>query len=146
MSENLRPVLAAEDEESDRMILKLAFQRAKFSHPFVILRDGQEAIDYLRGNGQFADRGAHPLPALVVLDLKMPRMNGFDVLAWLTTRSEFADLPVVMLSSSDDESDIKKARQLGAREYFVKPHSLEELIKVVRQIQSRWLNERRGTG
>jgi CheY-like chemotaxis protein len=133
MSE-LRPILAAEDEESDRMILKLAFQGAKLPRPLVIVRDGQEAVDYLGGKGRFADRSAHPLPALVVLDLKMPRMNGFDVLAWLANQPEFKELPAVVLSSSSDESDIRKARQVGAREYFVKPHNLEELIKIAIQI------------
>lgn len=140
MSEKPRPILAAEDEKSDRMILELGFQRAKVPHPLVIVRDGQEAVDYLSGKDRYADRLAHPLPALIVLDLKMPRMNGFDVLAWLARHPEFNQIPVVMLSSSGDELDMKKARQLGAREYFVKPHSLEELIKIAHQIQALWLS------
>jgi CheY-like chemotaxis protein len=135
MSEKLRPILAAEDEESDRMILELAFQRAKVPRPIVLVRDGQEAVDYLGGKGVFANRSAHPLPALIVLDLKMPRMSGFDVLAWLMTQPQFKGLPAVVLSSSADESDMKKARQLGAREYFVKPHSLDELMKIALQMQ-----------
>jgi CheY-like chemotaxis protein len=140
MSEKLRPILAAEDEESDRIILEFAFQKAKLSLPLVIVRDGQEAVDYLCGKGRFADRFAHPLPALVVLDLKMPRMNGFDVLAWLSMQTEFKELPAVVLSSSSDESDMKKARQFGAREYFVKPHSLEDFVKIADQIHARCLS------
>jgi CheY-like chemotaxis protein len=140
MSENLRPILAAEDEESDRMILELAFARAQLPHPLAIVRDGEEAVDYLSGKGRYADRSAHPLPGLLVLDLKMPRMNGFDVLAWLTKQPEFKQIPVVVLSSSGDELDMNKARQLGAREYFVKPHSLDELIAIARQMQARWLS------
>ena len=140
MSEKLRPILAAEDEASDRMILELGFQRAKVPHPLVIVRDGQEAVDYLRGKDRYADRLAHPLPGLIVLDLKMPRMNGFDVLVWLAKHPEFNQIPVVMLSSSGDELDMKKARQLGAREYFVKPHRLDELIKIAHQMQARWLS------
>jgi CheY-like chemotaxis protein len=139
MSEMVRPILAAEDEESDRIILKVAFQRAQLPHPLVLVRDGQEAVDYLSGTGRYADRSAHPLPALLVLDLKMPRMNGFDVLGWLAKQPEFKQLPVVVLSSSGDELDIHKARQLGAREYFVKPHHLDELIKIAHQMQARWL-------
>ena len=142
MSEKPRPILAAEDEESDRMILGLAFERAKLPRPLVIVRDGHYAVEYLRGEGQYADRSAHPLPALIVLDLKMPRMNGFDVLAWLATQPEFKQIPVVMLSSSGDELDMKKARQLGAREYFVKPHSLDELIKIAHQMGTQWLTPR----
>jgi CheY-like chemotaxis protein len=139
MSENLRPILVAEDEESDRMILKLAFQRANLSHQLIILRDGQEAVDYLCGNGRFADRAAHPLPALVVLDLKMPRMNGFDVLAWLVQQPNLKQIPAVVLSSSADELDMKKALAFGAREYFVKPHTLDDLIKIAHQMKARWL-------
>jgi CheY-like chemotaxis protein len=139
MSKELRPILAAEDEESDRMIMELAFQRANLSHPLVIVHNGAEAVDYLSGKGKYADRSAHPLPALVVLDLKMPRMNGFDVLAWLATQPEFRELPAVVLSSSADEADMNKARQLGARDYFVKPHSMDTLIEIAQQMQARWL-------
>jgi CheY-like chemotaxis protein len=135
----VRPVLSAEDEESDAIILRLAFVKAKLPHPLVIVSDGQGAINYLSGNGHYADRSIHPLPALILLDLKMPRMNGFDVLIWLAARPEFKDLPSVMLSSSSDESDIKKARQLGARDYFIKPHGLSELVKIAQQIEKSWL-------
>jgi CheY-like chemotaxis protein len=139
MSEKMRPILAAEDEESDRMIMDLAFLKAKLSHPLFIVRDGQEAVDYLTGKGRYADRSAHALPALVVVDLKMPRMNGFDVLAWLAMQPDFKDIPAVVLSASSDESDMAKARQLGAREYFVKPHGFEKLIEIAEQMQARWL-------
>lgn len=141
MSEKLRPILAAEDEESDRIILELGFQRARLPQALVIVRDGQEAVDYLSGKGRYADRSVHPLPALLILDLKMPRMNGFDVLRWLAEQPDFKQLPAVVLSSSGDELDVKKARQLGAREYFVKPHSLDELIRIAHEMQSRWLNQ-----
>jgi len=139
MSKTSRLILAAEDEESDRMILELAFQRAKLPHALVIVRDGQEAVDYLSGQGRYSDRATHPPPALLILDLKMPRMSGFDVLTWLELRPEFKELPVVVLSSSPDESDITKARELGACDYFVKPHSFERLVEMVRQMQARWL-------
>jgi CheY-like chemotaxis protein len=139
MNEKLPPILAAEDEEADRIILEPAFQRAQLLHPLVIVRDGQEAVDYLSGKGRYADRAAHPLPVLLLLDLKMPRMNGFDVLTWLATQAAFKEIPAVVLSSSADESDVNKARQLGAREYFVKPHSLGDLMKIAHQMQARWL-------
>ena len=107
MTEDLRPVLAAEDEESDAMILRLAFQRAQLPCPLVIVRDGQEVVDYLIGNGVYADRRIHPLPASIVLDLKMPRMDGFDVLTWLAMQPDFREIPTVVLSSSPDPSDIE---------------------------------------
>lgn len=134
-----RPVLAAEDEDSDAMILRLAFKRARMTQPLVIVRDGQEAVDYLTGQGVYADRSAHPIPALLLLDLKMPRMNGIEVLTWLGTRLEFKDLPAVVLSSSPDQSDIQRAMAAGAREYFVKPHGFNELIGIIEGLRSRWL-------
>jgi DNA-binding response OmpR family regulator len=138
MSARTGPILAVEDEESDRIILRLAFERAKLLCLLVILRDGQEVVDYLSGNGPYEDRAAHPRPALIVLDLKMPGMNGFDVLGWLAKQADFKELPAVVLSSSGDEFDRNKARELGARDYFVKPHSLGELIKIAQQMQTCW--------
>lgn len=138
MSAMMRPILAAEDEETDRFILNLAFERAKLPGPLMTVNDGGECVDYLSGVGSFADRALHPLPALLLLDLKMPRMHGFEVLQWLATRPELKDLPAVVLSSSPDESDIQKARQLGARDYFVKPQSLDELVKILQQVHERW--------
>jgi CheY-like chemotaxis protein len=139
MSEEFLPVLVAEDEVSDAIILRLAFQRADVPHPLVIVGDGQEAVDYLAGNGHYPDRAIHPLPALILLDLKMPRMNGLDVLAWLAARPDFKSSPTVVLSSSAAESDMQKARQLGARDYLIKPHGLTDLVKIVKQLYTRWL-------
>jgi CheY-like chemotaxis protein len=106
----------------------------------LVVRDGQEAVDYLAGNKPYNDRTAYPFPALVLLDLKMPRMSGFDVLAWLADRSEFKHLPLVVLSSSSDDSDREKARLMGAKEYFVKPHSLLDLVKIIQDLADRWLS------
>jgi CheY-like chemotaxis protein len=133
------PILAADDEEADRFILKLAFEKAKLPHPAITVRDGKEVVDYLSGQAPFTDRALHPLPALLLLDLKMPRMDGFEVLAWLATQPDFKDLPVVVLSSSSDDSDIQKAQQLGARDYFIKPHALSEWANILRGLQSRYL-------
>lgn len=136
---NHKPILVAEDEDSDAFILRLAFERAKLANSLVLVRDGQQVIDYLLGNDAYADRQAHPLPGLVVLDLKMPRMGGLEVLAWLTQRPEFRTLPAVVLSSSPDQSDVQKAKQAGAQEYFVKPHTLKELVAILETLRSRWL-------
>ncbi|HEX5221622.1 MAG TPA: response regulator [Verrucomicrobiae bacterium] len=132
-------ILAAEDEETDRFILNLAFERAAVPASVVMVNDGAECVDYLRGNGRFADRALHPLPTLLLLDLKMPRMHGFEVLEWLGTQPELKDLPAVVLSSSSDESDIQKARRLGARDYFVKPQSLDDLVGILHQVYERWM-------
>jgi CheY-like chemotaxis protein len=135
-----RPILAAEDDEGDAMLLRLAFKRAEIPHPLIVVHDGQEAIDYLFGNPPYADRTIYPQPALLLLDLKMPRLNGFDVLAWWAARPELRDLPVVVLSSSSHETDIDRARKMGAREYIVKPHGFAQLSKLMQELCGRWLS------
>jgi CheY-like chemotaxis protein len=132
-------VLAAEDEASDAYILQLAFEEAKVANPLIIVGDGEEAVNYLSGIGCYADRAAHPLPGLITLDLKMPRMNGFDVLTWLRARPEFNHIPAVVISSSSEDADIQAARRLGARDYFVKPHRLGEFINIVQALREKWL-------
>jgi CheY-like chemotaxis protein len=127
-------VLAAEDEESDAILLQLAFARAGLPNRLVILRDGQEVIEYLDKCLPYADGDSEPLPCLLLLDLKMPRMTGFDVLAWLRDKPQFKDLPVFVLSSSSQDSDIAKARQLGAWDYHIKPHGLAQFVQLIKQL------------
>src|SRR5258706_12776145 len=119
------PILLAEDDENDVFFLRRALARSGLGNPLIAVRDGQEAVDYLAGIGPYADRASHPLPGLIFLDLKMPRMNGFEVLLWLSSRPEFGELPVVVLTSSAQDSDIRKARELGADDYQVKPQEFE---------------------
>jgi CheY-like chemotaxis protein len=131
--------LAAEDEEGDAMLLLLAFKRTELRHPMIVVHDGQEAIDYLDGQPPFHDRIVHPIPALLLLDLKMPRLNGFDVLAWWAKRPDLRDIPVVVLSSSSHPSDMAKAKQMGAREYIVKPHGFAQLSRLLQELCGRWM-------
>lgn len=119
-------------------MFRFAMKAAGFIFPLVIARDGQEAVDYLLGSAPFSDRSLNPLPALIVLDLKMPRLTGFDVLAWLKSRPEL-NIPAVVLSSSSYPQDIQRAIKLGAREYFIKPHSLAELTNVLQTAISHWV-------
>lgn len=139
MSTRLPLVLCAEDEESDALILRRAFVKAEIANPLVIVKDGKEAIDYLSGAAVYRDRQAHPLPGLIILDLKMPRLSGFDVLAWLATRPDLGRIPVVILSSSMAEADMRKARELGVKEFIVKPNDLVADLQIVRSLHSRWL-------
>ncbi len=141
MSPRLPLVLCAEDEETDAIILRRAFQKQGLAYPLVVVRDGQEAVDYLSGSGPYRDRLEHPLPALLLLDLKMPRMSGFDVLEWLATRPDLARIPVVVLSSSSSEADLRKARGMGAREYLVKPNDPGQYAILVQALHARWLKE-----
>jgi CheY-like chemotaxis protein len=136
-------VLAAEDDEFDAFILKRVFERIATPSRLVIVSDGQEAVDYLHGEGSYADRLTYPLPALLLLDLKMPRMNGFDVLAWLSERSQFKNLPVIVLSASCHETDIQKARQMGAWQFCTKPMAFEQSVELIENLLNRWLRNPR---
>jgi CheY-like chemotaxis protein len=133
------PVLVAEDDANDIFLLRRAFQKAGVLNPVREAHNGQEVIDYLGGQGEFSDRAKHPYPALMFLDLKMPLLDGFDVMAWLRTQPSQHNLPIVVLTSSNQEQDIQKARQMGAQEYRVKPQVFEELVEIVKQIRDRWL-------
>lgn len=133
------PILLAEDEETDVLWFRRALNKAGIGRPLVSVPNGRDAIYYLLGEKQFADRGSHPLPALIVLDLKMPIVDGFDVLRWLQTRAEFQHIPAVVLTSSNQPADQSRARELGAREYFVKPSNPANLVAVVQGMNLRWL-------
>lgn len=133
-------ILVAEDIETDAFILKLAFEKAGVDNPIVVVKDGQEVVEYLTGTTLWDNRAAFPLPGILILDLKMPRLNGFDVLQWIAGRPAHQGMPVVMFSSSSDESDIRRSKELGAKDYFVKPHDFEDYVKFAKGIVSRWLS------
>jgi len=132
-------VLVAEDDPSDVYLLKRAFAAADVPATLHVVRDGQEAIDYLEGQDGYADRNAHPLPDLMLLDLKMPRMNGFDVLNWLRQKPGLKRLLVTVLTSSSESVDINRAYDLGANSYLVKPHGTNDLAELVRRVHNYWL-------
>src|SRR5438552_16675097 len=110
-------VLIADDDSNDIFFLRRAFKKAGLAHPVLDVHDGERAIHYLSGHENYADRSRFPLPALLFLDLKMPKVSGFEVLQWLHQQKEFPDLKVVVLSSSGLQSDIQRAKDLGAHEY-----------------------------
>jgi CheY-like chemotaxis protein len=141
-----RTVLVADDDENDFIILRRAFQKAGLAHRLVHVLDGEAAIDYLSGKSPFEDRVLYPAPSLLLLDLKMPRVNGFDVLAWLQGRSDLDALNVVVLSASQLEADRNQATQLGADDYCTKPHDFDELVKLARDLDARWASQLRGAG
>jgi CheY-like chemotaxis protein len=107
------------------------------------VRDGQEVIDYLRGEAPFGDRNTNPLPQLLLLDLKMPRLNGFDVLDWLKRQPGLKRLLVVMFTSSEEVQDINRAYDLGANSYLVKPHAIDDLMRVIERLEKYWLEANR---
>jgi len=138
------PLLVAEDDENDVFFLQRAFQQAKVENPLHVVRDGQETIDYLSGDGKFSDRNLYPLPYLVILDLKMPGKNGLDVLRWLHEQPELRCLPVLVLTSSAQQADIEKAYELGANAFVVKPASLEKRVELAKLIGGFWLEFNEG--
>src|SRR4051812_31070214 len=107
-------ILIAEDRDDDVFIIKRGLVRAQIEIHLQVVRDGEEAISYLAGSGKYSDRDAFPLPWLLLLDLKMPRLDGFDVLKWIRQRPDFKSLIVVVLTSSEDIRDVNRAYALGA--------------------------------
>jgi len=134
-------ILLVEDSRDDAFFLRRAFLKAGLSHPIVDVRNGQQAVNYLSGNALYADRSLYPLPKLVLVDLKMPLMDGFELLMWLRSRPELEQLPVVVISSSALATDKEKAIKLGAKDYFVKPNDPEELVQVVEALHAKWMKE-----
>jgi CheY-like chemotaxis protein len=104
-----------------------------------VVCDGVEAIEYLRGTGQYADRARYPLPGLMLLDLKLPRRSGHEVLAWLRQEPAVRRLPVAILTSSRESSDIERAYDLGANSYLVKPTGPGALLRLVEALSLYWL-------
>jgi CheY-like chemotaxis protein len=133
------PILLVDDSADDVLLMQRAFKSTSISAPLVILPGGAAAIDYLSGVGAYADRSAHPLPALMLLDLKMPRVSGFDVLTWLRGQPALKRLPVVVLTSSKQEEDVNRAYDLGVNSYIVKPSGLKQIADVAAQIETYWL-------
>lgn len=134
-------MLLAEDDEHDVFFMQRAFGRAGVTQPIMAVNNGQEAIQYLHGEGNFADRSKYPAPRLVLLDLKMPLVDGFEVLSWIREQPGLREwLPVLVLSSSAQEADVKKALALGAHEYLVKPGDFNSLVGLVEEIKRRWLD------
>jgi CheY-like chemotaxis protein len=136
------PILLAEDDKNDVFLMRRGLEKAGVPNPLFVVENGREVIDYLAGNGEYADREKFSLPGLMLLDLKMPWMDGFDVLSWLRSRKQFDTLPVVVLTSSKLQGDIDRSRQLGVYDYRVKPQLLEDLVRLLDDVRKCWLDER----
>ncbi len=134
-----RTVLYVEDEEDDVLFMRRAFKRAGLEQGLLAVRDGQEAIAYLAGEGAYGDRGQHPVPSMVLLDLNLPLVSGFEVLKWVRQNCQLHSLPVVVFSSSARSEDRAKAQQLGADEYVEKPSSGSDFVHVAEGLKAKWL-------
>jgi len=132
-------ILLAEDEEDYVLLIKHAFAKANIPNPLHVVWNGQEVISYLKGDGKYSNRDEYPLPDLLLLDLKMPRTNGFEVLKWLRAQPSLSALRVLVLTSSDQIRDVNEAYHLGANSFMVKPNDFEDITQLSRLIQDFWL-------
>ena len=133
-------MLLVEDEESDVLFMQIAMERANAHNPLAVAKDGREAIAYLEGSGKFGNRQKHPLPGLVLLDLRLPHVPGLEVLRWVRQQPALARLPVIVFSSSNQDSDVETAYRLGADAFVVKPMHPAELLEIVRRVKQYWLD------
>ena len=136
-------ILLVEDEVNDVLLITKTLNKAGVNSLIQVARDGQEALDYLTGEGQFANREKYPLPCLVLLDLKLPRVMGLEVLRRLDQRRNFRRLVVIVLTSSQQPEDIDTAYDLGAKAYLVKPSGIDQLEPMARAIKDFWLTQNR---
>ena len=131
--------LLVEDDPDHVLLIQRAFAKAGLVNPLRIVRDGEEALDYLAGRGAFADRSRHPLPSLVLLDIKLPKRSGLEVLEWLRGQETFRTTPVVMLTSSGESNDISRAYALGVNSYLIKPVLFDDLLAMVKSAGMYWM-------
>jgi len=134
----MKPILHVDDDPNDVFLLEHAMHKAGIANPMHLVTDGRQAIEYLKGLHQFADRQRFPLPHLVLLDLKLPYVMGLDVLKWIRQESGMA-LVVVMLTASAEEADIAAAYRLGANGFLTKPSEASKLVDMVKAIKAFWL-------
>ena len=132
-------ILLVEDNRMDIELTLDAFKEARLKNTIQVAQNGEEALDYLFGRGKYSDRETYPMPNLVLLDLKLPRVDGFEVLRQIKSAPILKRLPVVILTSSKEEGDRALSYDIGANSYLVKPVSFDGFLGVVRQIEGYWL-------
>jgi CheY-like chemotaxis protein len=126
-----RTILLVDDNDDDVFLMQTIFRRIGIAAPMHVVQNGEEAVAYVAGKGEFADRQKYPLPAMILLDLNMPRMNGFEFLKWLRQQPKLMRITVDVLTASNRPGDVERAFDAGANGYFVKPSRMEELSEMV---------------
>jgi CheY-like chemotaxis protein len=132
-------ILLVEDNRMDVELTLDAFRESRLNNSIRVAGDGPQALDYLHGRGEYADRDRHPLPDIVLLDLKLPGMDGLEVLREIKSTPLLKRLPVIILTSSQEEGDRALTYDSGANSYLVKPVSFDGFLEVVKQIEGYWL-------
>jgi CheY-like chemotaxis protein len=131
-------MLLFEDDDNDAFLLQRALKKADINNPVQRVRDGQEGIDYLSGVGQYRDRSQFPFPRVVLLDLKMPRKSGMEVLEWMKSHPEFKVIPTIIFTASKEQQDVARSYGLGANCFVTKPSKFEDLEHLVRILHEFW--------
>jgi CheY-like chemotaxis protein len=131
-------ILLVEDNEDDIVIIQRVFKRLKLTNPLFIVRDGKEAMDFLLNKGAYSNINDAPKPGLILLDINMPRMNGFEVLENMKKQEALKAIPVIMLTVSEREEDIVESFKNGAVSYITKPMDFEQFVKVIEQFDIYW--------
>ncbi len=134
MTSEFSGILLVEDDENDVFLMQRAMSKANVSNPVYVVTNGQEAIDYLSGLGRFSDRTTYPLPRCIFLDLKLPFIDGFEVLEWIRTQPSLEQINVLILTSSGEERDRQRATELGVKAYLVKPPTAQSLQEVIQYL------------
>src|SRR4051794_22851789 len=133
-------VLLVEDRDDDVLIVRRAFEKLGLPNPIKVVTDGDQAISYLAGTAVYADRKLYPMPGLVLLDLKMPVRDGFEVLEWIRSQPGISGLPVVVLTTTDAIKDVSRAYAAGANSFLVKPMEFEQYMGLLQTLKKFWLN------
>ncbi|MFY7807043.1 MAG: response regulator [Limnoraphis robusta] len=131
--------MLVEDDANDILFVQRAFRQANLTNALHIVKDGDQAIDYLIGNNEYANRDLYPIPVLILLDLKLPRLSGLEVLEWIKKHPSLRRIPVVVLTSSKENIDVNRAYDIGANSYLVKPVKFETLTQMIEIIDAYWL-------
>lgn len=134
-------IMLVEDLEDDILLVRRAFAAVKVTTPLHVVRDGEEAIEYLEGVGKYSNRAEYPVPHLILLDLKMPKMGGIEVLRWIKLQPELKALRVVVLTSSEDISDVNEAYEAGANSFLVKPLEFINYPAMMQTLSKFWLRD-----
>lgn len=136
---NPTPILHVEDNEDDQFFLRRACEVVGIQNVIHCLEDGQKAIDYLSSKAPYGDRQQYAIPCLIILDLKLPKVHGLDVLKWIRAHNEFKSIVIVILSSSPLRNDVDLAYDMGVNSFLVKPLTSEEMTNIARLIKEYWL-------
>jgi CheY-like chemotaxis protein len=132
-------ILTVEDDANDQVFIEMAFRSSGVTCPIHIVGDGAEAIAYLRGDGEFCNRTKYPYPTIIMTDLKMPRVNGFQLLEFLKRNPEWAVIPTIVFSASSDLDDIKKSYLMGASSYHIKAQNVSDLRSQLGLLYAYWI-------